>query len=57
MIEPPLHTKQRFELILETIGGASLSGAMECVALDGVIVVLGNTSGEPTAFDFSHSSP
>jgi NADPH2:quinone reductase len=45
-------TNERFELILESVGGASLKGAMERVAPNGVIVVFGNTSGDPTPFDF-----
>jgi NADPH:quinone reductase-like Zn-dependent oxidoreductase len=52
VIESASETNQRFELILESIGGASLQAAMERVAPGGVIVVFGNTSGEPTPFDF-----
>jgi NADPH:quinone reductase-like Zn-dependent oxidoreductase len=52
VIESASETNERFDLILESIGGASLKGAMERVAPGGVIVVFGNTSGEPTQFDF-----
>jgi NADPH2:quinone reductase len=52
VIESASETNERFELILESVGGASLQGAMERVAPGGVIVAFGNTSGEPTAFDF-----
>lgn len=41
-----------YELILESIGGKSLKGAIEHVAPGGNIVVYGNTSGEPTPFSF-----
>jgi NADPH:quinone reductase-like Zn-dependent oxidoreductase len=52
VIESVSDASERFELILESVGGASLKGAIDCVAPVGVIVVFGNTSGEPTPFDF-----
>ncbi|HEY2534826.1 MAG TPA: zinc-binding dehydrogenase [Xanthobacteraceae bacterium] len=52
VIEAPTATARRFALILESIGGASLKGAMERIAPAGTIVVYGNTSREPTPFDF-----
>jgi NADPH:quinone reductase len=52
VIESASETNERFELILESAGGASLKGAIERVAPSGVIVIFGNTSGEPTPFDF-----
>jgi NADPH:quinone reductase len=52
VIESVSDTNERFELILESVGGASLKGTIDCVAPGGVIVVFGNTSGEPTPFDF-----
>ena len=52
VIESASETNDRFELILELVGGASLTGAIERVAPGGVIVVFGNTSGESTPFDF-----
>ena len=44
--------KGRFELILESAGGASLTAAIERIAARGTIVVYGNSSGEPTAINF-----
>jgi len=42
----------RFELILESAGGPSLTAAIERIAAKGTIVVYGNSSGEPTPFSF-----
>jgi len=42
----------RFELILESAGGASLTAAIERIAARGTIVVYGNSSGEPTPLNF-----
>jgi NADPH:quinone reductase-like Zn-dependent oxidoreductase len=42
----------RFELILESAGGASLSAAIERIEAKGTVVVYGNSSGEPTPFTF-----
>jgi len=42
----------RFELILESAGGASLTAAIERIAARGAIVVYGNSSGEPAPFNF-----
>jgi NADPH:quinone reductase len=42
----------RFALILEAAGGASLTAAIERVDHSGVVVVFGNSSGEPTAINF-----
>ncbi|MBV8775726.1 MAG: zinc-binding dehydrogenase, partial [Alphaproteobacteria bacterium] len=44
----------RFELILEAAGGASLTAALQRVEAKGVIVIYGNSSGEPTPLDFRH---
>lgn len=41
-----------YALILEAAGGASLSAAIDKVEPKGVVVVFGNSSGEPTPFDF-----
>lgn len=38
-----------YDLILESVGGASLARSLALVAADGVVVMLGNSSGEPTA--------
>ena len=40
-----------FDLILESAGGTSLATAVSRVSSDGVIVSLGNSSGEPTSYD------
>jgi NADPH2:quinone reductase len=42
----------RFGLILEAAGGASLKAAIERVEARGTVVVFGNSSGEPTPFNF-----
>jgi NADPH:quinone reductase-like Zn-dependent oxidoreductase len=42
----------RFDLILESAGGASLSAAIDRIAAKGTIVVYGNSSGEPAPFTF-----
>lgn len=41
-----------FRLILESVGGASLTAAIGHVEAHGTIVVYGNSSGEPTPFLF-----
>lgn len=40
-----------FDLILESVGGASLAAAIDRLAADGVVVSIGNSSGERTSFD------
>lgn len=42
----------RYELILEATGGASLTAAMQRIEAKGVIVLYGNSSGEPTSINF-----
>lgn len=42
---------QPFDLILESAGGASLAAAIGRLAPEGVVVSIGNSSGETTAFD------
>jgi NADPH:quinone reductase-like Zn-dependent oxidoreductase len=39
-----------FTLVLESVGGESLSAALARVAPEGLVVSLGNSSGEPTSF-------
>jgi len=39
-----------FRLVLESVGGASLAAALARVAPEGLVVSLGNSSGEPTSF-------
>lgn len=40
-----------FDLILESVGGASLAAAIERLAAEGVVVSIGNSSNETTSFD------
>jgi NADPH:quinone reductase len=42
----------RFDLILESAGGNSLTAAIQRIAARGTIVVYGNSSGEPAPFNF-----
>jgi NADPH2:quinone reductase len=51
-VASPTEADGRFDLILESVGGASLKGAIERVVPRGAIIVYGNTSGEPTAVSF-----
>ena len=39
-----------FTLVLESVGGESLAAALARVAQEGLVVSLGNSSGEPTSF-------
>jgi len=43
----------RFALILESAGGASLAAAIRLIAPKGIVVVFGNSSGEPTTLGFA----
>lgn len=40
-----------FDLILESVGGASLAAAIDRLAAEGVVVSIGNSSNETTSFD------
>jgi NADPH2:quinone reductase len=40
-----------FDLVLESVGGASLAAAIDRLAAEGVVVSIGNSSGETTSFD------
>jgi NADPH:quinone reductase-like Zn-dependent oxidoreductase len=40
-----------FDLLLESVGGASLAAALTCVSARGIVVSFGNSSNEPTTFD------
>jgi NADPH:quinone reductase len=42
-----------YDVILESVGGASLAAALGRVAARGTVVALGISSGEPTSFDVS----
>lgn len=41
-----------YDLILESAGGASLAAALDAVAFDGVVVLVGNSSGEDAPLNF-----
>jgi NADPH:quinone reductase-like Zn-dependent oxidoreductase len=43
----------RFGLILESAGGASLAHAVKLIDAKGIVVVYGNSSGEPTTLGFA----
>src|SRR5262249_38409864 len=43
----------RFALILESGGGASLSAAVKLVEPNGIVVVYGNSSSQPTTISFA----
>jgi NADPH:quinone reductase-like Zn-dependent oxidoreductase len=43
----------RFTLILESAGGASLARAIQLVEAKGIVVVYGNSSGDPTTISFA----
>lgn len=40
-----------FDVILESVGGASLAAALDRVGLAGIVIAFGNSSGEPTTFN------
>jgi len=40
-----------FDLVIESVGGASLAAALARVSHDGTVVTFGNSSNEPTTFD------
>jgi NADPH:quinone reductase-like Zn-dependent oxidoreductase len=42
-----------FDLILESVGGASLTAALRLVGRDGTLAVFGNSSGEPSSVSFA----
>jgi NADPH:quinone reductase len=42
----------RYALILEAAGGASLTAAMQRIEAKGIVVLYGNSSGEPTPINF-----
>lgn len=44
-------TRGSYDLILESVGGASLAAAIERVARGGVVVTIGNSSEEETTFN------
>jgi NADPH:quinone reductase len=42
---------ERFDVILESVGGASLAAALARVAPAGIVIAFGISSGEPTTFN------
>jgi NADPH2:quinone reductase len=46
-------TEGPFDLILESVGGATLDGALERVAAEGLVVIYGNSTQEPARLDFA----
>lgn len=42
-----------FDLILESVGGATLDGALERVTAGGLVVIYGNSTQEPARLDFA----
>ena len=40
-----------YDYILESVGGATLAGALAALRPDGIVVNCGNSAGEPTSFD------
>ena len=46
-----------YDVILESVGGATLAAALQRVAARGIVVTFGNSSGEPTRFDVSRFYP
>jgi NADPH:quinone reductase-like Zn-dependent oxidoreductase len=42
-----------FDLILESVGGASLTAALRLVGRDGTLAIFGNSSGEDSTFSFA----
>jgi NADPH:quinone reductase len=46
-------TEGPFDLILESVGGTTLDGALERVAAGGLLVIYGNSTREPARLDFA----
>jgi NADPH:quinone reductase-like Zn-dependent oxidoreductase len=53
VIEDIEKAQGRYGLILESAGGASLAHAVKLVEARGIVVVYGNSSGEPTTIAFA----
>jgi len=52
VISDPAAAEGNFELILESVGGASLKAALEHVAPGGTLIIFGNSSREAAPLDF-----
>jgi NADPH:quinone reductase len=53
VVTDPGDAEGLFELVLESVGGASLEAALAAVAPAGTVILFGNSSREPAALDFS----
>jgi NADPH:quinone reductase len=53
VVTDPSDAEGLFELVLESVGGASLEAALAAVAPAGTVILFGNSSREPAALDFS----
>jgi NADPH:quinone reductase len=53
VVGDPAEADGLFELVLESVGGASLDAALERVAPAGTVILFGNSSREPARLDFS----
>lgn len=49
--------EESFDLVLESVGGPLLAGALRRVRRGGAVVTFGNSSGEPTTFDVTRFYP
>jgi NADPH:quinone reductase-like Zn-dependent oxidoreductase len=52
VVADPSEAEGTFDLILESVGGATLAAALERVAPRGLVVIFGNSSREPAPLDF-----
>jgi NADPH:quinone reductase-like Zn-dependent oxidoreductase len=52
VVADPADARGPFDLVLESVGGASLAAALERVAPRGLVVMFGNSSQEPAPLDF-----
>jgi NADPH:quinone reductase-like Zn-dependent oxidoreductase len=46
--------QETFDVILESVGGESLTNALKLVGRDGVVAVFGNTSGQDGSVSFAN---
>jgi NADPH:quinone reductase-like Zn-dependent oxidoreductase len=53
VVADPTETEGPFELVLESVGGASLDAAIARVVPGGTVIVFGNSSREPATLDFT----
>jgi NADPH:quinone reductase-like Zn-dependent oxidoreductase len=53
VVADPADADGPFDLVLESVGGASLAAALAAVAPGGTVVVFGNSSKEKTPIDFA----